>query len=74
MREALAGRGLEEAAALVESGALRTADGAALAWEPADQVLPVSHELRARFETAAYAKARDAARDRLLERGLRVVE
>jgi hypothetical protein len=70
LRQVLAGRSLREAAALMEAGAVRTGDGVAVLWEPADQALPLHPGLQAYFESADYAAARDQETRRLIEAGL----
>jgi hypothetical protein len=73
LRQVLAGRSLDEAAALMEAGAVRTRSGEPVRFEPADQVLPLHPALLAYFNSPAYAQALEREWRRLNEAGLQVV-
>ncbi len=70
LRQLLAPFGVAEASELVQSGAVRLADGSAVAWEAADLVLAASPRLAARWQSPQYEGAREAGRQGLIEAGL----
>lgn len=72
MEQALAGLSLSEGSRIVEQGGLKTEDGAVVAWQPTEQVLPVGPELKEYFDSPAYRARSAAARDALLAAGLGV--
>ena len=73
LRQVLAGRSLEQAAELMEAGALRTRAGEPVRFEPADQVLPLHPALLSYFDSPEYGQALEGERRRLLDAGLQVV-
>ena len=70
LRQVLAPFSVAEASDMMEAGAVRLGDGSVVVWEPADLVLALSSPLTARWESAAYLRAREVACQDLLQAGL----
>ncbi len=72
LRQVLAPFSLAEASELLAAGAVKLGDDSVVTWEPADLVLAVSPALAARWESPAYVRVREVARQDLLDAGLHV--